>query len=614
VNAPDPVRAIARGLLDALAPALDASAPPVARQTARDVAQVMGLDGLDEVLAELQRVHGTARPADVEHVVSRLVRLSERAAAEESAAAFHDADRELAALARALRETEWSGAGGATVAVYPASVALADLPLQASPDLDRARLAAPVASALRAALEWIGADEALLVQAAVHDSALTLTCPVAREGGLGPAGAVLAACEGSLGPEADGRWTLRVPLHVERPSFLLLRVGHVPVALPWHSVARLRMLSPAAWSELGEPVLDPPTPLQPSTEERPGALVALGLQRAWFVADRVVWRIAANADIAHERGPLGASASVIGVENGERYWVLEPAWLLRGVPPVSVAPPSLRPRPAPAPQPAPAVTAPVAEPVVEEASGESLADAVARAIEALRPERALSESRRMARPVLATGAPPPSLEMPRPAAVAPPALHEEPRPAPASREMPRPAPAETPAIVHAQLTVLRPEDVVPHHAPPGAPASRPASLPPVAAPHPSPLPSGSRPAVVTARRALVADDSLVARIFLARLLERRGYVVETVGDGETMWEELRRGPWSLVCADVTMPDWHGRAHLERLLDFRAACRAPFRLIALTRDAAEEREAAEAGAALYLRKPFDPRALDDLLGR
>ena len=112
----------------------------------------------------------------------------------------------------------------------------------------------------------------------------------------------------------------------------------------------------------------------------------------------------------------------------------------------------------------------------------------------------------------------------------------------------------------------------------------------------------------------MADDSLVAHIFLARLLERRGYVVEAVGDGEALWDELRRGPWSLVCADATMPDAHGRAHLERLLDFRAACREPFKLVVLTRDQAEERDATLAGAVLHLRKPFEPGALDELLRR
>lgn len=622
MNAPDSIRAIAHGLVNALAPALSPGASGTAVRTARDVAQVLGFDGLDAVLGELERHAGAARPADLGHVVERLERLAAATIASESAAPFADADDELRALARALAETDWSATPGDPVPVYAANDVLADLPLQPSPDLARARLAAPVASALRAALEWVGADEALVVQGAVHDSALALTTPVSHPGGLGPAGAVLAACEGSLGPEADGRWTLRVPLHVDRPSYLLLRVGHVPVALPWHAVARLRMLPPAEWAQQDEALLDPPTPLQPGLEERPGALVALGLVRAWFVADRVVWRIAAHPEPASDRGPLGASASVLGVDDGERYWVLDPAWLLRGVTPLAVAAPAPRPRRAYSPEPEPEPVAAVAEPAghaefadaadaaTPDPDALSLADAVARAIDQLRGERDA------ARAVPASA----------PAPAAPAAREPERTPEPES------AP---PAVVHAHLAVLRPEDVQPLGAPPAdiapvAPAPPAALTPPAPmrrtlpppppatpvarVPAPEPVAAPAHTPTVPGRRALVADDSLVARIFLARLLERRGYVVEAVGDGEALWDELRRGPWSLVCADATMPDAHGRAHLERLLDFRAACREPFKLVVLTRDQAEERDATLAGAVLHLRKPFEPGALDELLRR
>ena len=581
-------REIARGLVGALRAALEPGAPERARAVARDVAQVMGLDGLDAVLAELGRASEAARPADLAHVAARLARLAEEAEREESPDPFRAADAELTAHAMALRETEWSGAGASAVPVYAAAEVLADLPLEPNADLSRARLTAPVAASLRAALDWIGADEALRVQAGVHDSALALTSPVSHAGGLGPAGAVLASVEGSLAPEPDGRWTLRVPLHVERPSFLLLRVGHVPVALPWHAVARLRMLAPAAWAELGEPVLEPLVAPQPGGDDRPGALVALGLTHAWLVADRIVWRIAITPEDVEKRGPFGASSRAVRVESGEHYWVLEPAWLLRNATPTPVAPPAPRPRPvaaAPAepivpeapPETAPAISA---EPPAADAA--ALADAVARAIDSLRPER-----ERAAAAAPAAPAPPPSRETQRPAAAAP-------------------------AFERAPLTVLRPEDVAPLEA---APAASPAV--PAASAAPAPAAESDRPSrrlSLQGRRALVADDSLVARIFLARLLERRGYSVELVGDGLGLWQELGRGPWSLVCADVTMPDSHGRAHLERLLDYRAACREPFRLIALTRDAGEEREATLAGATLHLRKPFDPGALDDLLDR
>jgi CheY-like chemotaxis protein len=660
VTAPNPARAIAHGLVGALTPALAPDASVHARDTARDVAQLMGLDGLDAVLSEMQRMQGTARPADLEHVTSRLARLAAEAESEGSAAPFQAADAELAALARALRETEWSDAAEGPVAIYAALDVLSDLPLQPNTDLPNARLSAPVAASLRAALEWIGADEALLVQAVVHDSALSLTCPVAHAGGLGPAGAVLATVEGGLAPESDGRWTLRVPLHVERPSFLLLRVGHIPVALPWHSVARMRMLPPADWAHQAEPVLAPLTTLQPGADERPGALVALGLSRAWFVADRIVWRYSATPEEAPDRGPFAASSRVVSVDDGEQYWVLEPAWLLRGVPPTAVAPPAPRPRvahgahshgaeaPAMAPAGAPAVPGPAVAPTGP--APMTMADLVARAVETLRHQRATPPaavpppSRLMPRPELGPS-PSASRELPRPAPPESPsremARSASLPPLPPSRELPRPEPSAAGAGVSAHLTVLRPEDVQPREsvsgfiaspAPPSremtrlspvvvsqapqAPSARPASpvAPPQGAIEPgeSPSSSGLHARPLAARRALVADDSLVARIFLARLLERRGFVVEAVGDGAGLWNALRRGPWSLVCADVTMPDAHGRAHLERLLDFRAACREPFQLVALTRDADEEHDATLAGAALHLRKPFDPGALDSLL--
>ena len=679
-------RDIARGLVATLRPALIQGAPDRAIDIARDVAQVMGLDGLDAVLAELAGMREAARPSDIEHVAARLARLADQAENELTTAAFVAADSELTALAHVLRTTEWSGAGDAAVVVYAAPEVLTDLPIDPNPDLHRARLSAPVAASLRAALEWIGADEALLVQSAVHDSALTLTCPASHPGGIGPAGAVLAAVEGSLGREEDGRWTLRVPLHVERPSFLLLRIGHIPVALPWHSVARLRMLSQGEWAQLDEPVLEPLTTLQPGDEEKPGALVALGLAHAWLVADRVVWRIATMPEEVHEHGPFAASTRVVSVENGERYWVLETPWLLRAVPPAPVPPPAPRPRHGHAP-PAPAAAEPSLSPpavpdlgsviavahegqVEEVPSAEPsaevrehvpaspsgrfvspLADAAERAIEKLRAERLAAgapPSRETPRPE--ASAPPPSREPSRPATHAPPPSREMPRtearPATSSREMPLPrgsAPppsrelprpqGSAPPPSHSHLTVLKQSDVAPLGGAPAqagsaasAPAPAPATAPaPAKAPPspawPPPAPLSSIRASATpessalpARRALVADDSLVARIFLARLLERRGYVVDLVGDGESMWRLLSHGPWSLVCADVTMPDTHGRAHIERLLDFRANCREPFRLIVLTRDVLEEEEAELAGAVLHLRKPFDPTALDQLLGR
>ncbi len=630
----DGSREIAIGLVAALRPALPAGASHVARMAARDVAQVLGLPGLEAALAVLDRHAGPQRPRDVGLLAARIERLAHDVEREGIVRALSEADAELADHAVRLDQREWATTAESPEApvehVHAAADVLADLPVGDVGGLDRARLTAQVASALRAAVDWAGFDLARKLQVQRHDSALTITGPCGHEAGLGPAGAVLATVEGSLAKEPDGRWTMRVPMHAERGSFLLLRQGRLAIALPWHSVSRLRMLAPGAERTLAEPVLAPFTSSAPSEGERPAALVARGLTRAWLVADRIVWRIAADPVEVDEVGPFGVPSHVVLLENDDRYWVASAMHLLRDVESPGVSAPAPRPRtnvtapepmtteappspPAPlapaAAEPAPEARAPhvaTSEDTDDALAQRSLADAVARAIDLLRAERPAA-------------APVDDVQD----------AYEAPAPEPASE------PERFEPLYRAQVTVLRPADVLPAETlaiatdetpAPEVPEPSPASMvevsetavepvPPPAA-EPAAEPVHERPSVEAARhpvsRALVADDSLVARIFLARMLERRGYVVETVGDGAAMWEELRRGPWGLVCADFAMPDSWGRAHLERLLDHRANCREPYTLVVLTRDGDEEIVARDAGATLLLRKPFDNDSLDRLL--
>jgi len=649
---------IARGLADALRPALVANAPVIARIAARDVAQVLGLAGLDEVLAELDRHAGPSRPAEVEHVAGRLARLADSAESEGSLAAFWSADPELAALAAHLRGIEWTSVPAARahdVATLSVTEVLADLPLEATSGVERARITAAVAASLRAALDWIGADTSSGGRVEAHDSALTLTATVSHEGGIGPAGAVLASIEGSLGREADGRWTMRVPLFVERPSYLLVRQGRLALALPWHAVARLRMVPTAGPGPLAEPVLDPLAKLGPTGAERPAALMALGLARAWMIADRIVWRVVAHPEEADVPSPIPGATHVVNVESGERYWIVEPAWLLRGVAAPDVPPPAPRPRADSASR-GPTEELPVALEPMPPPEGDDPAEAMAaaaeRALAQLRTERSGAPASRVApRPpgMPHRGERPAPPEVPAPGDVPAPAPPPE---VPAPGDPPEPPAAAAPSTMFsAQLTVLRPADVRPidapaaptpatpppgAHTPPAGVAGPSPAAPPPSAHTPAPAAPASRtfarprnastpptaPALrpselahaTSAPRALIADDSMVARIFLARLLERRGIVVETVADAAGMWAELARGPWTFVFADFAMPDAQGREHVARLLEHRAASAEPYTLVVLSRDAEDERVAIEGGVTRLLRKPFEAEALDRLLER
>jgi CheY-like chemotaxis protein len=113
-----------------------------------------------------------------------------------------------------------------------------------------------------------------------------------------------------------------------------------------------------------------------------------------------------------------------------------------------------------------------------------------------------------------------------------------------------------------------------------------------------------------ARRALVAEDSIVAAIFLSRLLEREGFDVVTVAGAAALRREMTR-PWSVVFADVELPDAPaGRALIG--LEPRAADGRPAPVIALVRDADDTALAGAFGVLRTLRKPFEAERLAGLL--
>jgi len=103
----------------------------------------------------------------------------------------------------------------------------------------------------------------------------------------------------------------------------------------------------------------------------------------------------------------------------------------------------------------------------------------------------------------------------------------------------------------------------------------------------------------------------MARVFLTRMLDARGF--ETVGaagaaDGQ---RELARGGWALVCADVELPDVRGGEWL-RTLAGRVRGETP--VVALVRDRHDRDLAAAAGISRMLRKPFDESELIGLLAQ
>ena len=108
---------------------------------------------------------------------------------------------------------------------------------------------------------------------------------------------------------------------------------------------------------------------------------------------------------------------------------------------------------------------------------------------------------------------------------------------------------------------------------------------------------------------LVAEDDLVTRRMLQAYLEKWGYEVVTVSDGQQAWQLLRQdnGP-RLAILDWMMPELDGTSVCREVR--RSNLQPYIYLILLTAKGYQEDviTGLEAGADEYLTKPFDPYEL------
>ena len=232
-----------------------------------------------------------------------------------------------------------------------AASALEGLAIAGAQRLSSVRLTSVVAATLRAAIDLVlGEHPSRPLTVAWDDGALEITLPELRLDHLTAAASLLETIDGSLGAAREGRsFLMRVPVAGPRSMYLMLEQATLGIAIPWHSVMRIRLIEPQALEALarreGCPVL-PPFVTAPSTHvERPAVLVALGLRRAFLVADRLVWRMPATP--AEDEGmPPGASLGpAVRNAEGEVFWVVDPARLLKGVDPAPMPAISTPPRP-----------------------------------------------------------------------------------------------------------------------------------------------------------------------------------------------------------------------------------------------------------------------------
>jgi CheY-like chemotaxis protein len=74
--------------------------------------------------------------------------------------------------------------------------------------------------------------------------------------------------------------------------------------------------------------------------------------------------------------------------------------------------------------------------------------------------------------------------------------------------------------------------------------------------------------VLAGRRVLVAEDEPAILDMLERFLVEEGAAVTGVRDGQEAWEQLAKGDFDLVLADLRMPRLDGRGLYDRIARHR----------------------------------------------
>jgi len=105
---------------------------------------------------------------------------------------------------------------------------------------------------------------------------------------------------------------------------------------------------------------------------------------------------------------------------------------------------------------------------------------------------------------------------------------------------------------------------------------------------------------------LLADDDPNIVDSLAPFLERAGFHVLVVSDGQSAFEKTQSHHPDLIILDVLMPRMDGRETLRRLRQVNLW--TPTILLTQVGEASERALALEEGADDYLNKPFDPHEL------
>ena len=109
---------------------------------------------------------------------------------------------------------------------------------------------------------------------------------------------------------------------------------------------------------------------------------------------------------------------------------------------------------------------------------------------------------------------------------------------------------------------------------------------------------------------LVADDDSLVLKSLEFILKGAGYRVVTVPDGGAAWDQIHSDPPLLALLDVMMPHLNGLDLCRRIKSDDELKEVKVFLVTARAMAAERERGLQAGADMYITKPFSNKDLID----
>jgi len=112
-----------------------------------------------------------------------------------------------------------------------------------------------------------------------------------------------------------------------------------------------------------------------------------------------------------------------------------------------------------------------------------------------------------------------------------------------------------------------------------------------------------------ANTVLIVDDSpTIRRMVAASLRPLSDFTFEQASNGLEAIERLSMASVAIVILDLNMPDMHGLEVLRFIRSHDRYRSLPAVVLTTKDDPESRRSALEAGASLYMTKPFDPASL------